>query len=60
KKENSTQEQIEENEKCWADLRANPDAQFLAQAEEIRDKLNGLELKKNSTPYRREDKKLRQ
>ncbi|CAA2972761.1 TIC 56, chloroplastic [Olea europaea subsp. europaea] len=58
KKENSTQEQIEENEKWWADLRASPVAQFLSQAEEIPDKLNELERKKNSTPYRREDKKL--
>ncbi|CAA3025272.1 Hypothetical predicted protein [Olea europaea subsp. europaea] len=58
KKENPTQEEIEENEKWWADLRASPVAQFLAQAEEIADKLNELELKENSTPYRREDKKL--
>ncbi|CAA2973385.1 Hypothetical predicted protein [Olea europaea subsp. europaea] len=33
-------------------------ARFLAQAEEVANKLNDLELKENSTPYRREEKKL--
>ncbi|CAA3005615.1 TIC 56, chloroplastic [Olea europaea subsp. europaea] len=58
KKENPTQEEIEENEKWWADLRASPGARFLAQAEEAADKLYELELKENSIPYRREEKKL--
>ncbi|KAG8374449.1 hypothetical protein BUALT_Bualt11G0133100 [Buddleja alternifolia] len=58
KKENPTREEIEENEKWWADFRASPVVQFLAQAEEIADKLNEIELKENSAPYKGEDKKL--
>ncbi|KAL3622746.1 Protein TIC 56, chloroplastic [Castilleja foliolosa] len=58
KKENPTREEIEENEKWWAEFRSSPVVQFLAQAEEIADKLNEIELQNNSVPYRREDKKL--
>ncbi|KAK4342689.1 hypothetical protein RND71_038505 [Anisodus tanguticus] len=58
KKENPTQEEIEENEKWLAEFRESPVVQFLAQAEEIADKLNEIELKENSAPFRREDKKL--
>ncbi|KAK6125990.1 hypothetical protein DH2020_040298 [Rehmannia glutinosa] len=58
KKENPTQEEIEENEKWWAEFRGSPVVQFLAQAEEIADKLNEIELQENSAPFRREDKKL--
>ncbi|GFP99258.1 protein tic 56 chloroplastic [Phtheirospermum japonicum] len=58
KKENPTREEIEENEKWWAEFRSSPVVQFLARAEEIADKLNEIELQKNSVPYRREDKKL--
>ncbi|KAL9150573.1 hypothetical protein ABFS82_12G177100 [Erythranthe guttata] len=58
KKENPTQEEIEENEKWWADFRSNPVVQFLTRAEEIADKLNEIELQENSVPYRKEDKKL--
>lgn len=58
KKENPTKEEIEENEKWWADFRSNPVVQFLAQCEEISDKLNEIELRKNSAPYKKEDKKL--
>lgn len=58
KKENPTKEEIEENEKWFAEFRENPVFQFLLQAEEIADKINELELQENSTPYRKEDKKL--
>ncbi|MCD9641484.1 Protein TIC 56, chloroplastic [Datura stramonium] len=58
KKENPTPEEIEENEKWLAEFRESPVIQFLAQAEEIADKLNELELQENSAPFRREDKKL--
>ncbi|CAK9183128.1 unnamed protein product [Ilex paraguariensis] len=58
KKKNPTPEEIEENEKWWADFRSSPVVQFLTRAEEIADKLNKLELEENSSPYRREDKKL--
>lgn len=58
KKENPTQEEIEENEKWWAEFRSSPVVQFLAHAEEIADKLNEIELQENSVPYKREDKKL--
>ncbi|KAM3289582.1 protein TIC 56, chloroplastic [Capsicum chacoense] len=58
KKENPTQEEIEENDKWLAEFRESPVVQFLAQAEEIADKINELELKENSAPYRSEDKKL--
>ncbi|KAK4483802.1 hypothetical protein RD792_011008 [Penstemon davidsonii] len=58
KKENPTKEEIEENDKWWAEFRASPVVQFLAQAEEIADKLNEIELQENSVPYRKEDKKL--
>ncbi|KAL6519519.1 Protein TIC 56, chloroplastic [Orobanche gracilis] len=58
KKENPTQEEIEENEKWWAEFRASPVVQFLARAEEIADKINEIELQENAVPYRREDKKL--
>ncbi|KAK4432250.1 protein, chloroplastic [Sesamum alatum] len=57
-KENPTQEEIEENDKWWADFRSSPVVQFLTRAEEIADKLNEIELKENSVPYRKEDKKL--
>lgn len=58
KKENPTEEEIEENDKWWAEFKESPVVQFLAQAEEIADKLNELELKENSAPFRSEDKKL--
>lgn len=58
KKENPTPEEIEENEKWWEGFRASPVANFLARAEEIATKINELELKANSTPYRKEDKAL--
>ncbi|PHU04312.1 Protein TIC 56, chloroplastic [Capsicum chinense] len=53
-----TQEEIEESDKWLAEFRESPVIQFLAQAEEIADKINELELKENSAPYRSEDKKL--
>lgn len=58
KKESPAAEEVEENEKWWAEFRSNPVVQFLARAEEIADKLNELELQENSEPYRSEDKKL--
>lgn len=58
KRENATPEEIEENDKLLEQLRASPVVQFLARAEEIADKINELELKGNSVPYRKEDKKL--
>lgn len=58
KKENPTQEEIEENEKWMAEFRSSPVVQFLARAEEIADKLNEMELQENSVPYKKEDKKL--
>lgn len=57
KKENPTQEEIEENERWWAEFRSSPVVQFLTQAEEIADKLNEMELQENSVPYKKEDKK---
>ncbi|WOH01984.1 hypothetical protein DCAR_0521371 [Daucus carota subsp. sativus] len=57
KKENPTQEEIEENEKWWSEFRSSPVVQFLAQAEKIADMLNEMELKENETPFRKEDKK---
>lgn len=58
KKENPTEEEIKENEKWWKSFRESPVVQFMARAEEIADYLNEVELKKNDTPYRPEDKKL--
>ncbi|GAA0170391.1 hypothetical protein LIER_24662 [Lithospermum erythrorhizon] len=58
KKENVGIEEVEENEKWWKEFRESPVVQFLSQAEMIADKLNEIELKDNSSPYRREDKKL--
>uniref|UniRef100_A0A5B6ZBY6 GYF domain-containing protein n=1 Tax=Davidia involucrata TaxID=16924 RepID=A0A5B6ZBY6_DAVIN len=58
KKESPTAEEVEENEKWWAEFRSSPVVQFLTRAEEIADKINELELKENDRPYRREDKKL--
>lgn len=58
KKDNPTKEEIEENEKWFAELRESPVVQFLLQAEEIADKINDLELQENSAPFRKEDKKL--
>lgn len=58
KKENPTQEEIQENEKWWAEFRGSPVVQFLTRCEEIADKLNEIELQENSVPYRKEDKKL--
>ncbi|XP_073156593.1 protein TIC 56, chloroplastic-like [Henckelia pumila] len=58
KREDATPEEIAENEKWWADFRASPVVEFMMRAEEISDKLNDMELKENSAPYRREDKKL--
>ncbi|XP_024980772.1 protein TIC 56, chloroplastic [Cynara cardunculus var. scolymus] len=57
KKENPTQEEIEENERWMKEFRENPVVQFMARAEEIADELNEMELKANSAPYRWEDKK---
>lgn len=58
KREDATPEEIAENEKWWGEFRANPVVQFLTRAEEITDMLNEMELKENSVPYRKEDKKL--
>lgn len=58
KKENPTQEEIEENERWWAEFRASPVVQFMTRAKEIADKLNEIELQENAVPYRKEDKKL--
>ncbi|XP_047982187.1 protein TIC 56, chloroplastic [Salvia hispanica] len=57
KKENPTQEEIEENERWWAEFKSSPVVQFLTRAEEIADKINELELQENSVPYKKEDKK---
>lgn len=57
KKENPTQEEIEENEKWWSEFRNSPVVQFLVQAEKIADKLNEIALKENESPYHKEDKK---
>lgn len=57
KKENPTPEEIEENERWWAEFRSSPVVQFLTRAEEIADKLNEMELQENSVPYLKEDKK---
>lgn len=58
KKENPTEEEVKKNEEWWKAFQASPVVQFLARAEEITDHLNEVELKKNDTPYRPEDKKL--
>ncbi|KAA8517731.1 hypothetical protein F0562_015210 [Nyssa sinensis] len=58
KKENPAPQEVEENEKWWAEFRSSPVIQFLTRAEEIADKINEMELRENSSPYRREDKKL--
>ncbi|XP_027175403.1 protein TIC 56, chloroplastic [Coffea eugenioides] len=58
KLENPTPEELAENAKRWEEFRASPVVQFLARAEEIANKINELELKENSTPYRKEDRKL--
>ncbi|KAL1543611.1 Protein TIC 56, chloroplastic [Salvia divinorum] len=57
KKENPTQEEIEENERWWADFQSSPVVQFLTRAEEIANKINELELQENSVPYKKEDTK---
>ncbi|CAK7343784.1 unnamed protein product [Dovyalis caffra] len=58
KKENPTPEEIEENEKWWAEFRASPVVKFLTRAHQIADKINEMELKANSIPYRWEDMKF--
>ncbi|KAM1038290.1 hypothetical protein ACFX13_033731 [Malus domestica] len=58
KKENSTEEEVRENERFWKEFRESPVVKFLAQAEKIADMVNELELKENDRPYRDEDKKL--
>ncbi|KAB2612043.1 hypothetical protein D8674_041205 [Pyrus ussuriensis x Pyrus communis] len=57
-KENSTEEEVRENERFWNEFRESPVVKFLAQAEKIADMVNELELKENDRPYRDEDKKL--
>lgn len=57
RKDNPTQEEIEENERWLAGFRDNPVVKFLTRAEEVADELNEMELKANSEPYRMEDKK---
>ncbi|KAM1597877.1 hypothetical protein EV2_033913 [Malus domestica] len=57
-KENSTEEEVRENEGFWKEFRESPVVKFLAQAEKIADMVNELELKENDRPYRDEDKKL--
>ncbi|KAM1051396.1 hypothetical protein ACFX2G_033622 [Malus domestica] len=57
-KENSTEEEVRENEGFWKEFRESPVMKFLAQAEKIADMVNELELKENDRPYRDEDKKL--
>lgn len=58
KKENPSPEEIEAEEKWWERFRASPVVQFMARAEEIADDMNKMELEKNDTPYRREDREL--
>lgn len=58
KKENPTPEEIEENERWWADFRASPVVKFLTRAHQIADEINEMELKANSIPYRWEDRKF--
>ncbi|XP_077214329.1 histone-lysine N-methyltransferase ATXR3-like protein [Tasmannia lanceolata] len=58
KKENPTEEEILENRQWWDEFSNSPVVQFLKRAEEIADKINEMELKENSNPYRREDRKL--
>ncbi|CAA0835875.1 Protein TIC 56- chloroplastic [Striga hermonthica] len=57
-RENPTQEEIKENQEWWDEFRASPVVQFLARTEEIVDKLNQIELRDNSSPYRPEDRKF--
>lgn len=57
KKENPTQEEIEENERWMKGFRENPVVQFMTRAEEVLDEINEMELKENSKPLRGEDKK---
>lgn len=58
KKENPTPEEIEENERWWAEFRASPVVKFLTRAHQIADEINEMELKANSIPYRWEDRKF--
>jgi hypothetical protein len=58
KKENPTPEEIEENERWWAEFRASPVVKFLTRAHQIADEINEMELKANSIPYRWEDMKF--
>lgn len=58
KKENPTQEEIEENKQWWDGFNSSPVVQFLRRAEKIADIMNEMELKENEHPYRWEDRKL--
>lgn len=58
KKDNPTQQEIEENENWWREFRSSPVVQFLTQAERIADQINDTGLKNNTRPYKDEDKDL--
>ncbi|XP_010257054.1 PREDICTED: protein TIC 56, chloroplastic [Nelumbo nucifera] len=58
KKENPTEEEINDNAQWWEEFRKDPVVQFLKRVEEIDDKINEMELKENEVPYRKEDRKL--
>ncbi|KAF9596680.1 hypothetical protein IFM89_012879 [Coptis chinensis] len=58
KKENPSEEEVEENAKWWEEFQKSPVVKFLKRAEQIADKVNEMELKENENPYRREDRKL--
>ncbi|CAI0424151.1 unnamed protein product [Linum tenue] len=58
KKENPTPEELKQNEEWWREFRSNPLVEFWSRVIEIDDKINELELRENSIPYRWEDRKI--
>ncbi|XLR54589.1 hypothetical protein HN51_022885 [Arachis hypogaea] len=54
-RENPTEEEIRENEEWIEKLKNSPVMKFLLRAEEIRDKMNELDLEENKRPYHKED-----
>lgn len=54
-KENATEEELKENEELIEKLRDSPVVQFLLRAEEIADKMNEMEVKRNERPHHKED-----
>ncbi|XP_057487559.1 protein TIC 56, chloroplastic-like [Actinidia eriantha] len=58
KKENPTPEEITDNDKLLEEFQRSPVAHFIRRAEEVADKVNERELRRNSIPMQSDDAKL--